>query len=333
MVREGRTRKSEVILLRAASLVHCLVLFCLCASAAAGDPPPPPLESVLQKIRAELDANPGDGSIGDLGKAERWELNQPDGVLRFFFEDESVGVAPAQIIGLYEPGKDGTGLFTWSWASPAVDYAMTRRASYIYARIREAQDQRFLKPRFKTTEDEAMSLATYALRLTPDAAGVFRADIEGVIAYVVFAMPLLSHPDMPAQDAPARFWQTQCQAEVESTEAIDFVQRYFDEADRVHRDYAALASDEAREAGIAPALETLRQIHQRYWSADSTESLPESVIGGDFDRARTGAWKVCQVAPDTQRVSYLHYAFGNGSPRAYDVRNGEDGLRIVGRFM
>lgn len=332
-MRESRTQQPEVALPRAANLVYCLLIYCLCAGAIAGDEPPPPLEPVLQKLRAELDADPGDGSIGDLGKAERWELNQPDGVLRFFFEDESVGVAPAQIIGLYEPGADGTGVFTWAWASPAVEYPLTRRASYIYARIREAQDQRFLKPSFKTTEDEAMSLATYALRLTPDAAGVFRANIEGVIAYVVFAMPLLSHPDMPAQDAPARVWQTQCQADVETTEAIDFVQRYFDEADRVHRDHAALASDEARQADAPAALEALRQIHQRYWSEDSAESPPESLIGGDFDRSRTGDWKACQVSPETQRISYLHYAYGNGSPRAYDVRGTEAGLRIVGRYM
>ena len=116
-----------------------------------------------------------------LGTAERWDLDQTIGVLRWAFADKVVE-APAQFLGTYSPADES---WRWAWANESLSSGL-REASEDVRAWGEANGQAMLtQPQMQVTEEQAAELAAIAFRLS-GATGFYRASTGGSSVFMTF---------------------------------------------------------------------------------------------------------------------------------------------------
>lgn len=105
-----------------------------------------------------------------LGMADRWDLDQTSGTIRWTFSDR-VAEAPAQILGSFSPSS---GTWLWAWANDSLLPSM-RTASDEVRSWGERNGQTMLTtPKLTLTEDQVADLVSVAFRLSR-ASGFYRA--------------------------------------------------------------------------------------------------------------------------------------------------------------
>jgi len=126
----------------------------------------------------------------NFGKADRWDLDQTTGMLRWTFPDH-VAEAPAQILGSY---SSGGGTWMWAWANNSL-LPHLGTASTVVRGWGEAHDQAMLTTgRLELTAEQAADLAAVAFRLT-GATGLYRAPAGRSDLYLTFGPVLVTGSD------------------------------------------------------------------------------------------------------------------------------------------
>lgn len=117
-----------------------------------------------------------------LGTAERWDLDQRSGLLRWTFPDR-VAEAPAQILGTYSPGGRS---WMWAWANESL-LPHLRSASEAVRDwgARKGHPALASAQLDGVTEEQAGELAAIAFRVTR-ATGFYRAPAGRSHLYLTF---------------------------------------------------------------------------------------------------------------------------------------------------
>jgi hypothetical protein len=146
-------------------------------------------EMIAQTARAHADR-------WGSGTAERWDLDQTTGVLRWSFADKIVE-APAQLLGTYSPAGES---WRWAWANESLSPGL-RQASDDVRRWGEANAQSMLtQPLMQVTEEHAADLAAIAFRLS-GATGFYRTPAGRSIVFMTFGTVTIRR----ANEAPETF--------------------------------------------------------------------------------------------------------------------------------
>jgi hypothetical protein len=126
-----------------------------------------------------------------LGTADGWQLDQVSGMIAWYFADDRIASAPAQVLGSFRGGDRPS--FQWGWDNPHVLPALRRDAE----RVREwgaAHGHRALtRGVVPATEEEAADLAAIGVRVS-GATGFYRAPGE-VTVYLTFGEVTIDLPD------------------------------------------------------------------------------------------------------------------------------------------
>jgi hypothetical protein len=140
-------------------------------------------EMIAQTARAHADR-------WALGTAERWDLDQTTGILRWSFADKVVE-APAQLLGTYSPAGES---WWWAWANESLSPAL-RQASEDVRRWGESNGQSILtQPQIQVTEEGAADLAAIAFRIS-DATGFYRSPAGRSLVFMTFGTVTIRRAD------------------------------------------------------------------------------------------------------------------------------------------
>lgn len=141
--------------------------------------------AVADKAMAELKIKTSaHQSLWEIGKADRWNLDQDQGLLTFTFPDKTVS-AEAQIIGSYNQAK---GTWLWSWDNPSVLPNLTQSSLKVREYGKEHGFAKLTKSSWSGTEDEAWEAAALAMFVS-GAQGVYRGPAGDVFVFITFGEP------------------------------------------------------------------------------------------------------------------------------------------------
>ncbi|HEX4018049.1 MAG TPA: hypothetical protein VHX15_15045 [Frankiaceae bacterium] len=131
-----------------------------------------------------------------LGSADRWDLDQTTGVIRWTFADKIVE-APAQFTGTYSArGRS----WMWAWANDTLLPAMCRTSGEV-RRWGEANGHVFLqRPQVEASAEQAEDIAAIAFRISR-ATGFYRAPAGASVLYLTFGTVTIT----PTGGAPEEF--------------------------------------------------------------------------------------------------------------------------------
>lgn len=116
-----------------------------------------------------------------LGSADRWDVDQPTGTIRFTFADKVV-TAPVQMLGSWSRANE---TFMWAWANPSVDESLSRDAARVKA-FGERHDWSFLvADTVPANEEQAADMVAVAFRIT-GATGFYRGGNLPIVPYLTF---------------------------------------------------------------------------------------------------------------------------------------------------
>ena len=119
-----------------------------------------------------------------LGNADRWDLNQDDGILIFTFPDKVV-TCEAQIIGSFDASK---GTWLWAWNNPHVEKSLTRHAAQVLKYGKEHGYAKLTKAEWEASQEDAWQMAAIATLLC-DAQGAYRGPADDVYVFMTFGKP------------------------------------------------------------------------------------------------------------------------------------------------
>jgi hypothetical protein len=105
-----------------------------------------------------------------FGSADRWELDQVEGLLRFTFSDR-VAEAPVQILGTYSPAG---GSWMWAWANDSLTDALCVASEKVRAWGEQQGQAMLTTARMQVGEEQAAALAALAFRVS-GLSGFYRA--------------------------------------------------------------------------------------------------------------------------------------------------------------
>ena len=125
-----------------------------------------------------------------LGSAQRWDLDQTAGLLRFTFPDR-VAEAPVQVLGTYSPTG---GSWTWAWANDSLDQRLRTASDEVRAYGAANGATALTTPSLDVSEEQAADLAAIAFRLSR-ASGFYRAPAGQLRLYLAFAAVTLIDAD------------------------------------------------------------------------------------------------------------------------------------------
>ncbi|MFE4546858.1 DUF6882 domain-containing protein [Streptomyces sp. NPDC056785] len=125
-----------------------------------------------------------------LGTAERWDLNQRTGEIKWTFPDR-VATAPAQILGSY---NRSTSSWMWAWANDSILPSMSRDAEKVRAWAAAHGHSGLGLPRVEVDEETAGTIAAVALRIT-GAAGFYRGGGRTAFPVITFGPVTLTAAD------------------------------------------------------------------------------------------------------------------------------------------
>lgn len=114
--------------------------------------------------------------------AERWDVDQDAGEIKFIFANGKVGRAPVQIIGTFNT-KDGS--FLWAWDHPSVLEPLRAHAKLAKAWGEKHKLAKWTARKVQVSDAEAWEFAAVAARLGK-ANGAYRAAGAGPIVFVTF---------------------------------------------------------------------------------------------------------------------------------------------------
>ena len=123
-------------------------------------------------------------AVWGLGKAERWDVNQEDGLLVFTFPDKVVR-CEAQIIGTFAKLK---GTWLWSWENPSVTSNLTTASRQLREYGRQHGYTKLTQAEWKATEDDAWEMVAVAT-LVCNAQGAYRGPAGDSYVFMTFAAP------------------------------------------------------------------------------------------------------------------------------------------------
>ena len=116
-----------------------------------------------------------------LGRAERWELDQASGVLRWTFPDKVVE-APAQVIGLHATADSR---WSWAWSTPLVPPALAKASAEVRAWGERHRQDFLVRPDLTLSEEQVADLVAVAFRLSR-ATGLYRGASDPLTAHLMF---------------------------------------------------------------------------------------------------------------------------------------------------
>jgi hypothetical protein len=108
-----------------------------------------------------------------LGSAQRWELDQANGVISWFFPDRTAS-APAQIIGTWMPAS---GSWLWAWANNSIQPELARDSRMVRDWAEEHGHTSLTLPKVEADREAAAAMAALAVRIT-GATGFYRGTGE-----------------------------------------------------------------------------------------------------------------------------------------------------------
>ena len=104
-----------------------------------------------------------------LGSARRWELDQANGLIRWYFPDRTA-TAPAQIIGTWLPASSS---WLWAWANNSIPPELTSDSRAVRDWAEEHGYAALTRPRIEVDREKAARMAALAVRVT-GATGFYR---------------------------------------------------------------------------------------------------------------------------------------------------------------
>jgi hypothetical protein len=104
-----------------------------------------------------------------LGSAQRWELDQTNGLLTWYFPDRTA-TAPAQIIGTWLPASSS---WLWAWANNSIQPALARDSRAVRDWAEEHGHTSLTQPKIEADREMAATMAALAVRIT-GATGFYR---------------------------------------------------------------------------------------------------------------------------------------------------------------
>jgi hypothetical protein len=97
-----------------------------------------------------------------LGSAQRWELDQTNGIISWHFPDRTAS-APAQIIGTWLPASS---TWLWAWANNSILPEMTRGSRVVRDWAEEHGHTSLTLPKVEADREVAATMAALAVRIT-----------------------------------------------------------------------------------------------------------------------------------------------------------------------
>jgi len=104
-----------------------------------------------------------------LGSAQRWELDQTNGLINWYFRDRTAS-APAQIIGTWMPAANA---WLWAWANNSIPPELARDSRAVREWAEEHGHAWLTVPRVEADKEKAATMAALAVRIT-GATGFYR---------------------------------------------------------------------------------------------------------------------------------------------------------------
>jgi hypothetical protein len=108
--------------------------------------------------------------VWGLGSAQRWELDQTNGIINWYFPDRTAS-APAQIIGTWLPASSS---WLWAWANNSIQQDMARESRVVREWAEENGQTALTVPRVEADREAAATMAALAVRVT-GATGFYHA--------------------------------------------------------------------------------------------------------------------------------------------------------------
>ena len=124
-----------------------------------------------------------------LGNEEQWNLDPGQAELTFSFPGR-VAVAPAQLIGTYDPQST---LWTWSWANPEVPENLAAHALYLKQYGEHNDIPRLTTPEWAGEETDCWYMAALACRLC-GFQGAYRGPSDNQYSFLTFGPVQLDPP-------------------------------------------------------------------------------------------------------------------------------------------
>jgi hypothetical protein len=124
----------------------------------------------------------GEDMIGQLaeahlawgfGSAQRWELDQTNGLIHWHFADRTA-TASAQIIGTWLPASTS---WLWAWANNSIPPELARDSRAVRDWAEEHGHPSLTAPKVEADKEKAATMAALAVRLT-GATGFYRGTGE-----------------------------------------------------------------------------------------------------------------------------------------------------------
>jgi hypothetical protein len=104
-----------------------------------------------------------------LGAARRWELDQTNGLLHWFFPDRTA-TAPAQIVGTWLPASQS---WLWAWANNSIPPELARDSRAVRDWAEENGHPSLTVPKIEADKEKAATMAALAVRIS-GATGFYR---------------------------------------------------------------------------------------------------------------------------------------------------------------
>ena len=116
-----------------------------------------------------------------LGSADRWDLDQTTGLLRFTFHDR-LAEAPAQVLGTYSPNGE---TWVWAWANTSLLPDLRRDSEQVRAWGEQNGADVLTTPKLPLGAGQAADVAALAFRIS-QATGFYRAPAGAAQVFLTF---------------------------------------------------------------------------------------------------------------------------------------------------
>jgi hypothetical protein len=121
-------------------------------------------------------------NVWNMGKAERWDADQENGILRWTFGDGTMVEAKYQVVGTYNPETE---TFHWSWDDRTVPKRLTIDASNVKSLGESHKIAALTTAKLTFAEEEAWELAALTVKLN-DRKGLYRGKRGPIAVFMSF---------------------------------------------------------------------------------------------------------------------------------------------------
>ena len=129
-------------------------------------------------LRLTTEAN----SAGGFGRHDRWDLDQPEGILRLSDSKINIAEAPAQIVGSLDADSS-----TWlrARANDSIEPHLIEHSLAVKAFGERRGFERLAQPKWSAVESDGWSMAAITALLN-DAQGAYRGPTSGGLVFITF---------------------------------------------------------------------------------------------------------------------------------------------------